>query len=124
MTEISSYVNCPCCNLPTLTESSAYEICCICCWEDDGQNDLNIDKILGGPNGNYSLLEARNNFNKYNCMYKETDLLFPTNQDYIELRNKIIKNYNQIVKTGFNETLLATTKKLESKLFLTPKRKS
>ncbi len=53
---------CPCCGYPALTERNAYEICIICDWEDDGQDDKNADQMLGGPNGELSLTEARINF--------------------------------------------------------------
>ncbi|WP_442894120.1 CPCC family cysteine-rich protein [Bradyrhizobium sp. AZCC 1721] len=33
---------CPCCGFPTLSERSAWEICCVCWWEDDGQGDVSV----------------------------------------------------------------------------------
>lgn len=32
-------VHCPVCKLPTLFQSTMYEICSICWWEDDGRGD-------------------------------------------------------------------------------------
>ncbi|WP_081327515.1 MULTISPECIES: CPCC family cysteine-rich protein [Paenibacillus] len=29
--------NCPCYGYPTLEERRGWEICCLCDWEDDGQ---------------------------------------------------------------------------------------
>lgn len=55
---------CPCCGYPTLQERGGYEICVLCNWEDDGQDDPCADEIWGGPNGRYSLSEARENFKK------------------------------------------------------------
>ena len=53
-------VTCPGCGYPTLQEKGAYEICKVCNWEDDGQDDENADEILsGGPNGNISLTQNR-----------------------------------------------------------------
>jgi len=46
-----------------------YEICTVCWWEDDGQNDENADRVHGGPNGRYSLSEARANFEDHEHMY-------------------------------------------------------
>ena len=66
---ISRRYKCPCCNYPTLTEQSAYEICELCDWEDDGQSESDADQVLGGPNSDYSLTEARGNFAKYRVMY-------------------------------------------------------
>src|SRR5579863_7304160 len=36
----TEFIVCPCCGYPTLTDRDAYEICCLCNWEDDGQNVL------------------------------------------------------------------------------------
>lgn len=40
---------CPSCGYPTLNERDAWNICAICFWEDDGQDDLDADKVYGGP---------------------------------------------------------------------------
>ena len=60
---------CPCCRYPTLDERGGYEICELCGWEDDGQDDPHADEVWGGPNGLYSLSEARSNFKKYLTQY-------------------------------------------------------
>jgi len=62
---------CPCCKFSTLDENGVFEICIICWWEDDGQNNANADIVLGGPNGEYSLLDARKNFSLHGHMYNE-----------------------------------------------------
>lgn len=64
---------CPCCGYPTLSERGAYEICSICDWEDDGQDDPRADEVWGGPNGQYSLSEARGNFQNHLTMYRPQD---------------------------------------------------
>lgn len=64
---------CPCCGFLTLTERGGYEICGICDWEDDGQDDPRADEVWGGPNGDYSLAEARSNFKACLTMYRRTD---------------------------------------------------
>ncbi|HMA35491.1 MAG TPA: CPCC family cysteine-rich protein [Chloroflexia bacterium] len=56
---------CPCCGYPTLQERRCYEICELCHWEDDGQDDPCADDVRGGPNSSYSLAEARSNFTQY-----------------------------------------------------------
>ena len=43
-------------------EASAYEICPVCYWEDDGQGDDDAEIVRGGPNGSLSLTVARQNF--------------------------------------------------------------
>jgi hypothetical protein len=61
---------CPCCGYPTLGERSMYEICYLCWWEDDGQDDPDADTVAGGPNARYSLTRARENFARYLVMYE------------------------------------------------------
>ncbi|WP_407673532.1 CPCC family cysteine-rich protein [Novosphingobium clariflavum] len=53
---------CPCCRFATLSERGGYEICPVCFWEDDGQDDHDAELVRGGPNGSLSLLQARVNF--------------------------------------------------------------
>ncbi|QLQ38938.1 CPCC family cysteine-rich protein [Micromonospora robiginosa] len=53
---------CPCCGFLTLGERGGYEICDVCFWEDDGQDEHDAGRVRGGPNRNVSLLEARRNF--------------------------------------------------------------
>ena len=52
---------CPGCSYPTLTEKGGYEICCVCNWEDDNQDDKEADEIWGSPNSKLSLTENRLN---------------------------------------------------------------
>lgn len=68
---------CPCCGYPTLAERGSYDICDLCSWEDDGQDDPHADEIWGGPNGAYSLSEARLNFKQRRIMYSPDK---PTNR--------------------------------------------
>lgn len=58
-------LRCPCCGCNTLGERSAYEICPVCFWEDDGQDDQNADEVWGGPNGALSLTDARTNYRAF-----------------------------------------------------------
>lgn len=53
---------CPCCAHLTLTVRGGFEICPVCFWEDDGQDDHDADKVRGGPNGDRSLHAARTNY--------------------------------------------------------------
>jgi hypothetical protein len=53
---------CPCCRYKTLHGRAGYEICEVCFWEDDGQDDHDADEVRGGPNGALSLRQARLNF--------------------------------------------------------------
>ena len=53
---------CPCCGYATLDARGEYEICTICWWEDDGQDNADANVVRGGPNSNISLTRARINF--------------------------------------------------------------
>jgi hypothetical protein len=55
---------CPCCGCVTLPERGGYELCPVCFWEDDGQDDHDADQVRGGPNGSLSLTEARRSFSR------------------------------------------------------------
>jgi hypothetical protein len=58
-------LRCPCCGCRTLCERGAFEICPVCFWEDDGQDDHDADEMWGGPNGALSLTEARDNYRTF-----------------------------------------------------------
>lgn len=60
---VKSY-RCPCCGYKTLLGRGNYEICKVCFWEDDGQDEPDADIALGGPNGSLSLRDAQANFKK------------------------------------------------------------
>jgi Cysteine-rich CPCC len=53
---------CPCCYSRTLTGRRHFQICDVCYWEDDGQDDVDADEVLGGPNGTLSLTQGRANY--------------------------------------------------------------
>jgi hypothetical protein len=53
---------CPCCGCFTLEERGGDEICPVCFWEDDGQDDHDADDVRGGPNSTLSLAAARANY--------------------------------------------------------------
>jgi hypothetical protein len=64
-------LRCPCCGLKTLGERGGYEICAVCFWEDDGQDDDDADEVLGGPNGDLSLTVARANYRAFGASCKQ-----------------------------------------------------
>ncbi len=39
-----------------------HQICPVCYWQDDGQDDHDAEVIRGGPNRELSLAQARHNF--------------------------------------------------------------
>lgn len=64
---------CPCCGFPTLHVRNLYDVCTVCFWEDDGQDDPEADEVWGGPNIDYSLSDARRNFVNYLSMFSPKD---------------------------------------------------
>ena len=55
-------VRCLCCGSRTLSTPGAFELCPVCWWQDDGQDESDADVVRGGPNGALSLTVARANF--------------------------------------------------------------
>jgi cysteine-rich CPCC protein len=62
--EGSTY-RCPCCGCKTLPERGGDDICPVCFWEDDGQDDQDADVVRGGPNHALSLTQARANYRSF-----------------------------------------------------------
>ena len=56
---------CPCCGCLTQPERGVFEICPVCSWQDDGQDDADADAVRGGPNGGLSLTAARANYRAF-----------------------------------------------------------
>lgn len=53
---------CPCCRHLTIEQPGINDICALCQWEDDGQDEGNADVVRGGPNGSESLTAYRARF--------------------------------------------------------------
>jgi len=93
---------CPCCFMPTLDERCGWDICPICFWEDDGQDTDDADVVRGGPNHDYSLKEARENFEKYNTMYRPSDKdAFARENKTMVLRMELYHAFCTAVNSGF-----------------------
>lgn len=78
------FLACPCCGSRTISERGQYEICKVCWWEDDGQDNESADKIYGGPNYGISLTQGRYNFLKFG-------LYDPERKDLMKLKEPNIK---------------------------------
>ncbi|MBS0657880.1 MAG: hypothetical protein JSR82_06485 [Verrucomicrobia bacterium] len=59
---MSAPSKCPCCRHRTLHRRARFEVCPVCLWEDDGQDDSDATTVRGGPNGALSLAAARANY--------------------------------------------------------------
>jgi hypothetical protein len=64
-------VQCPCCGFRTLTKRANDEICQVCYWQDDGQDDPHAGEVWGGPNKELSLAQARANFREFGAARKD-----------------------------------------------------
>ena len=69
MTEEITY-RCPCCDHLTLPYGGSFEICPVCFWQDDGQDDSSATEVWGGPNHDLSLAQARQNFQEFGASSK------------------------------------------------------
>src|ERR1051325_854211 len=92
---------CPCCGYPTLSSWKEYEICPLCSWEDDGQDDADADLVLSGPNHSYSLVEARDNFEFYLVMSPpgaDTGASGPDTERQKEIKRAMIAAFEQLME--------------------------
>ena len=99
---------CPCCGYPTLGSLGEFEICTLCCWEDDGQDDADADLVRGGPNHSFSLVEARENFERYSVKYPpdlDTRCGGPDSEREKEAKRTIIAAYDQMMEDPGSEEL-------------------
>jgi len=88
---------CPCCGYPTVSEPPSYEICALCNWEDD-------DCDPSGANGDYTLVQASENFRRYLTKHSPTHEFAPQFQRpgfrYVhqeELRTENIERKRRII---------------------------
>jgi hypothetical protein len=58
-------LRCPCCRCKTLSKRAIYAICPVCYWEDDGQDDADADRVIGGPNYELSLTQGQANYREF-----------------------------------------------------------
>jgi len=68
LTGTTKSFRCPCCQFKTLCGRGGFEICPVCYWEDDGRDEPDAEKVLGGPNGLLSLRQAQTNFQKFRAV--------------------------------------------------------
>jgi hypothetical protein len=87
---------CPCCGYPTISRE-LYDVCAICRWQDDGQDDGTAAAITGGPNGDYSLSQARNNFHAHRTMYRVSDARHEQYMMVAEERERLVESYDSVL---------------------------
>jgi len=106
--EDAGRATCPACGYPTIAERAVYEICSLCAWEDDGQDDAAHrpaegveqcapDEVVGGPNHDYSLTEARRNFAINLTSFRPADIDFETERATTPIKREIVNAYERAV---------------------------
>ena len=91
---------CPVCGFYSLGERNSWEICGICYWEDDGQDEYNKEEVKGGPNGKHSLESYRTSF--YTAIDKSK---ISRAKSLIRKFHKLIKNQEQVDKTEISNLI-------------------
>jgi hypothetical protein len=66
--EAAKSYRCPCCKFKTLYGRAHDEICPVCFWHDDGQDEHDADDVRGGPNYSLSLKQAQKNFVEFGAV--------------------------------------------------------
>jgi hypothetical protein len=104
--EDAGRATCPCCGYPTIDARGTYEICSLCAWEDDGQDDdghlgntvtAAPGEITNGPNHDYSLTESRNNFAANLTSYRPADRDFEIERASTAIKREIVSAYERAV---------------------------
>lgn len=91
---------CPCCGYPTLCERGAFDICILCDWEDDGQDDANADEVWGGLNKDYSLSEARRNYRRHDTMFRISDrVAYERHSQRLPAKRRLVEVYERMLKS-------------------------
>jgi hypothetical protein len=103
--ERGTRATCPCCAYPTIGGRGANEICVLCSWEDDGQDDPYYappnapapNVVVGGANADYSLAEARENFAQYFTHYRPTDRDFERERAATKVKREVTHVYERVI---------------------------
>ena len=112
--EPGKYYSCPCCNYPTLPERGSYYVCVLCFWEDDGQDEPFCEEAWCGPNGTYSLIEARNNFSEYLTYCNPEDKeIFKLNKEKDHIKIHLIEKYEDLKKEKNKEKIQKIQNEIE-----------
>lgn len=93
---------CPCCGFPTHEKPMAQEVCFLCGWTYDQQDDFDAAVILNQANGNYSLLQARKNFENHHCMFSPDDPItlvrYHLSPEILPYKSLITKTFYEILE--------------------------
>ncbi len=74
---------CPCCKFKTLCGRGQDEICKVCFWHDDCQDEHDAEVVRGGPNYHLSLRQAQANYHAYGAveLRHRTHVRLPTPEE-------------------------------------------
>ncbi len=98
---IVKHVCCPCCGYKTIQYT--YDICEVCWWECDGlEFNYPEDYVIGGPNSDYSLAEAKSNFERLGTKYRESDPRYVANPS--EASPERLQELKRFRYEGYGET--------------------
>jgi hypothetical protein len=103
----SASLTCPCCGYPTLPERAGWQICPLCFWEDDGQDDPHAAECCGGPNEDYSLATARANFEQHLIMFWPGHRLFPQREAVLAAKRALMEEWQSAATTEADDAVLA-----------------
>jgi hypothetical protein len=68
-TVIEVRYRCPCCLYKTLEAPGTLQLCPVCWWEDDGQEDEDASEVRLTVNGQLSLNQARSNYRQFGAAH-------------------------------------------------------
>jgi len=68
-TAVEIRYRCPCCGCKTLEAPGTLQLCPVCWWEDDGQEDEDASEVRLTVNGQLSLNQARTNYGQFGAAH-------------------------------------------------------
>ena len=99
---------CPCCGYPTLERVAALDICELCDWQDDGQDDEDAGVVRGTWNGDLSLARARDHYHRYGTMYPpDADTRHPPGDTLVTVgaRERLVEAFAELEGTACEQRL-------------------
>ncbi|WP_018341821.1 CPCC family cysteine-rich protein [Cytophaga aurantiaca] len=117
---------CPSCGIPTLYPPAIHEICDLCNWQNDGQDDPDADKSYGGPNTesltdsriNFGLVLDENGVNMNASIIQKPEILLAILKEYDQkLNDSAIDAFNENSIDNTNNPYVIMKNKLIEEIF-------
>lgn len=99
--DVRSRYTCPCCGYPTLERRIMWEICFICWWEDDGQDDADKENVRGI--NQLALVKARSNFAENMLSFNRKDERFIRIGEATQTKRKKLVNAFEEIRKSINK---------------------